>query len=165
MALEPTRAEKAIGDALEYMSGIEATHILSTTALEVFSYSQPIEDEIRRVMHSQIDWTAPGSIHRIRPDEIDGVMEGARHEVADGFQRLNSQALVALWGGLEVLIEDLFVAWIADHPECLAQEAFQKLRVSLAEFMRTDEEGRRRSLYQLYVASLSTCLLYTSRCV
>lgn len=155
MASSPRRVDKAIGDALDYLEGIEVTHTLSTTALEVFSYSQPIEDEIRRLMHSHIDWSAPGSVHRIHPDEIDGVMEGARHEVADGFQRLNSQALVALWGGLEVLVEDLFVAWIAEHPESLNQETFQKLKVPLADFLRSDEEGRRRSLYQSYVATLS----------
>lgn len=156
MALEPQSAEKAVGDALEYLRSIEMTHILSTTALEVFSYSQSIEAEIRAVMDSQIDWTAPGSIHRVPPEEIDGVMEGARKEVADGFQRLNSQTLVALWGGLEVLVEDLFVAWIGEHPECLNQEVFQKLKVSLADFMRMDEDGRRRSLYQICVASLAS---------
>ena len=105
-------------------------------------------------MQSRIDWTAPGSLHRIRPDELDGILEGAGNEVANGFQRLKSQALVALWGGLEVLTEDLFVAWVAEFPKCLEHEVFQKLRVPLADFIRLDEESRIRSLYHVYLGSL-----------
>jgi len=149
-----TKAEKAVREVLDYCLGVEVTHILSTTALEILSYAEPLKEDIRKLMRTQIDWTAPGSVHRIQPDELDGVLEGAGNEVTDGFQRLKSQALVALWGGLEVLTEDLFVAWIAEFPKSLDHQAFQTLRVSFADFIRLDEESRIRSLYQTYVGSL-----------
>ena len=128
--------------------------MLGTTALEILSYAEPLSEEIRKLMRTQIDWNAPGSVHRIQPDELDRVLEGAGNEVADGFQRLKSQALVALWGGLEVLTEELFVAWVGEFPKSLDHEVFQKLRVPFTDFIRLDEESRVRSLYQIYVGSL-----------
>jgi hypothetical protein len=148
------KTEQAVREALDYCLSVEVTHILSTTALEILGYAEPLKEDIRNLMRTEIDWTAPGSVHRIQPDELDGVLEGAGNEVTDGFQRLKSQALVSLWGGLEVLTEDLFVAWVAEFPQSLEHEVFQKLRVPFADFIRLDEESRIRTLYQTYVGSL-----------
>lgn len=149
-----SKASATIRDALDYFQGLLKTHTLSTTALEILSYRQPIEEEIRALMQSQIDWTAPGSVHRVHPDELATILDGAGREVAAGFQTQKSQAIVALWSGLEVLLEDLFVAWVSDFPSHLDNEILQKVKITLSEFIRLDEESRIRSLYHAYLSSL-----------
>ena len=80
------------------------TYVLNTNALEILSYSLPLEKQIRALMRSQIDWTAPGSIHRIQPEQLSILLQGAENEVNGGFQPLKFQLILALWSTLEVLI-------------------------------------------------------------
>lgn len=133
---------------------IEVTHLLSTTALEILSYSNPIKEHIRDTMRTQIDWTAPGSVNRIQPESLEGVIAGAESEVHNGFQRLIAQTLVALWGTLEVMTEDLFVAWLDAHPDFLEKDVFQRIRVPLSDFIRSDRQQQLSSIYHLLRASL-----------
>ncbi len=149
-----SKASASIRVALDYLSGLLEVHALGTTALEILGYAQPIEEKLGSLMRSQIDWSAPGSVHRIPPEQLPAVLVGAARETAAGFQIQKSQTIVALWSGLEVLIEDLFVAWISEFPSHLVDEHLQKTKVSLAEFILLDEENRIRALYQACVGSL-----------
>ena len=148
--------EGVVRDSLALMELLSKSHLLSTTALEILSYSEPIASDIQETMRTQIDWAAPGSARRVPPESLGHVIDGARAEVQDGFQRLQFQTLMSMWGALEVLVEDLFVARISERPGLLDRGEFQKLRIPFAEFLALDEESRLRRLYQLFLANLST---------
>jgi hypothetical protein len=146
------KAEQVVNDSIDYLGEIQVNYILSTTTLEVLSYAQPLHNELKDLMYSQIDWSAPGAVNRIQPDELECVFEGAKNAVFSGFQLLSAQALVALWTELEVMIQDLFVAWLLDFPECLDHKIFQKLSIPFSVYHRLDEESRIQALYKIFVA-------------
>ena len=143
--------EKVLHYSIDYLGGVEANYILTNTALEILSYAHPLQNELKNLMSNQIDWSAPGSVHRIQPDEIEGILEGAKIQVFEDFQSLKAQTLIALWTGLELMIEDLFVAWMLNFPDCLNDKEFQNLKIPLSEFCSLDEESRIRKLYKLYI--------------
>jgi len=149
------KIKETLANNIDYIGGIEANYITNSTALEILSYAHPLQDEIENLMREQIDWTAPGSVHRIQPDELDGVLGCAEFEVNKGFQKLKAQTLIGLWTGLEIMIEDLFVAWMLDYPNHLNDKIFQKINIPLAEFCTLDEESRIRKLYESFIKDLS----------
>lgn len=71
----------------------------------------------------------------------------AKAEADAGFPTLHAHAVVSLWGALEVLCEDLFIARLKEDPKLLKDEQFQKLKVPLVEFHQMDEEDRLGAIY------------------
>jgi hypothetical protein len=150
-----SKVENVFESGLQYLIEVQKIHILSTTALEVLSYSDELREKLMQTMVAQVDWSAPGSLHRQRPEQLGGVIEGAGDVVMDGFTRLNAQTLVAYWSGLEALVEDIFVAWLQEHPEQLNSDQFSKVKVKLAEFMSLNQEEQLRLLLQNLEINLS----------
>jgi hypothetical protein len=70
----------------------------------------------------------------------------ARAEVENDFPKLRAHSLLDLWGALEVLIEDLLVAWLMHAPELLSSDQLSRVRIPLGEYQRLDEEERLRFL-------------------
>ena len=70
----------------------------------------------------------------------------ARREVESGFATLHAHALLGLWGALECLVEDLFVAALRREPALLAGEAFIKIKLPVSTLVAQDEEDRLRAL-------------------
>jgi hypothetical protein len=60
-----------------------------------------------------------------------------------------------VWGTLEVMTEDLFVAALIARPEFLEQEVFQRIPIPLSDFLKSDREQQLRILYRLFNASSS----------
>lgn len=149
------RIKKTLDDSIHYLGGIEVNYTVSNTALEILSYAHPLENKIAALMRNQINWDAPGSVHRIQPDELEGVFDCAKSEVHAGFQTLKAQTIIALWTGLEIMIEDLFVAWMFDFPSCLHDKKFQNIKIPLAEFCTLETEPLIRKLYESYIKDSS----------
>lgn len=72
----------------------------------------------------------------------------ATTEVDRGFPLLHAHAAVALWGSLEVLVEDFLVAWLANTPDALRNEALRRIKIPLAEYESLEKEDRLRLLVQ-----------------
>jgi hypothetical protein len=72
--------------------------------------------------------------------------EFARKERDHGYPILHGQATVGLWAALEALIEDLTVGLLMEWPDRLDDARFQKVRVSLSQFVQMDEADRSRFL-------------------
>jgi hypothetical protein len=68
----------------------------------------------------------------------------AASEIERDFPFLFGHGVIGLWGALESLIEDVFVAWIDQHPEVLAAPAIAKIRIPLAEYEMLDRQDRCR---------------------
>jgi hypothetical protein len=66
----------------------------------------------------------------------------AKPELERGFPTLHAHALLGLYGALECLIEDIFVAVIAAQPAVLASEAFDKLKLPVSLMMSEDLASR-----------------------
>ncbi|MFF0157613.1 hypothetical protein ACFYRY_08755 [Streptomyces sp. NPDC005263] len=72
--------------------------------------------------------------------------EFAKKEMENGFPLLHAHSLMGLWGALEAAVEDLVISWVSMFPELLANSAFAKVKVPLAEFQAMSDEDRTRFL-------------------
>jgi hypothetical protein len=68
--------------------------------------------------------------------------ELAQRELDTGFPVLYSQWAVALWNGLECLIRDFVVSWLANQASATQVEAVRKIRIRLADYERMTPEER-----------------------
>jgi len=74
--------------------------------------------------------------------------ENSKVDLRRDFQLLRASAIVALWGALEVAIEDFLIAWMLNNPSALRIEALQKTKIALAEYEVLDREDRMRVLFR-----------------
>jgi hypothetical protein len=86
--------------------------------------------------------------HRASLEAAKAAAEFAEQEVKAGFPLLHAHTLVGVWGALEAAIEDMLVGILANEPAVLLNEAFSKLRISLADFEMLDKEERMRLLIE-----------------
>jgi len=102
------------------------------------------------VVGGQNPTEAPSESGEASPDaRIEAAREEAafaRREAESDFHRLRAHTLLDLWGALEVLVEDIVVAWLGNVPELLDSEEVARVRVPLGEFQRLDDEERLRFL-------------------
>jgi hypothetical protein len=68
----------------------------------------------------------------------------AKREREFGFPVLHAHATVALWGAVEVLVEDVCIARLKRKPELLESEELGRLTIPLGRFMNLDEDERLR---------------------
>ncbi len=86
-------------------------------------------------------------------------LAGLAHQEAERqFPLLYSQALIALWSALEVLVRDLVIAKIQVSPEVLRAEPFAKLKVRLGEYLSLDEDERGQLIVELLEQDLQARL-------
>jgi hypothetical protein len=93
---------------------------------------------------------------RARLVEAESDAKFAQLEMEQGFPLLHAHALVAMWGAVEVTINDYLVALLLHDPTALAQEAISKTRISVAEFELLDREDRMRLLLEDLGRTLKT---------
>lgn len=84
--------------------------------------------------------------------------KSSQDEIDSGFATLHSQSIVALWGTLDALVEDLLTAWIRNEPKALQAREFQKIKVSVFEYEFFDEDQRAAFLVRELTRSLNADL-------
>src|SRR5262245_57869985 len=94
------------------------------TALQEVSRVAEIASKIRKE-----EFSAEKRRHAATIEDI------AKKEVARDFPTLHSQAVLALWHGLDNNIRQLVATWLLEHPSTLEIDAIQKLKVRLGEFL------------------------------
>jgi hypothetical protein len=72
----------------------------------------------------------------------------ARMEVESDFRRLRVHSLLDQWGALEVLVEDVIVAWLRNMPELLGSDEVARVRIPFGEFQQLDDDQRYKFLAQ-----------------
>jgi hypothetical protein len=72
----------------------------------------------------------------------------ARMEVESDFRRLRVHSLLDQWGALEVLVEDVIVAWLRNMPELLGSDEVARVRIPFGEFQQLDDDQRYKLLAQ-----------------
>lgn len=80
--------------------------------------------------------------------------ERARREVESGFPNLHAHALLGLFGALECLVEDLFVASIRHNPELLGSDGFARIKLPISAFYGSDAEEK----YHLILLEVSRAM-------
>lgn len=70
----------------------------------------------------------------------------AKMEADAGFPILHAHSLLGLWGALECMIEDLFIASLETRPKLLANEAFAKVKMPVAMLTVADPHERLRAI-------------------
>ena len=68
--------------------------------------------------------------------------EFAKSEVEAGFPVLHSHTVVAIWGALEALVQDLVTTWLENVPDIMTKEPFSSVKIRLGEFERLEADGR-----------------------
>jgi len=86
------------------------------------------------------------TIKRTMVEKAEADAAFAQREIERGFPLLHAHALVANWAALEATVEDAMVAFLVNEPEILRNEAFSKIKVSLADFTVLEPEERMRHL-------------------
>jgi hypothetical protein len=79
-------------------------------------------------------------------EEAQAIADFAQSEVDKGFPILHAHALVGLWGTIEVMVEDLIIAFLINEDALLKRDAFSKVRIPLADFEGLEKEERMRLL-------------------
>jgi len=105
-------------------------------AMKGISFTQNAEkvaELINRIDDNNADAEGRDRLRRAREET-----ELAKREVAQGFPVLHSQAVVTEWAYLEACVRRLVADWIQNEPTCLKNEAFEKVRVRLADYERLD---------------------------
>ena len=118
-------------------AGLKAVAGMRRLHSELAGYGPKIEPIVRRYADAIF-----------RKNERGAGLYSAKVNLRKDFFILHAHAVVSLWGSLEVLIEDFIVAWLLHNPKTLENEAFKKVRITLAEYESLDREGRMRVLVQ-----------------
>lgn len=129
-----------------FLNEVLVSRLLSTTAIEILSYSDNVREQMRQLMREKIDWTAPGSVHRVPPEKLDRIIELAQKDVEGGFPVSTNQTLVSLWAGLEFLVQEVIFATLLAYPQKLDQIAGRNLKIKASDLMIADYEDRLRIL-------------------
>ncbi|MCZ6453166.1 MAG: hypothetical protein O6909_02890 [Alphaproteobacteria bacterium] len=74
--------------------------------------------------------------------------EFARQQIDSGFPILFSNSIIGIWGALERLISDIFVAHLRNHPHLLEMQPFSRVRLSISDFHRMTELERYRYIFR-----------------
>lgn len=72
----------------------------------------------------------------------------AKSETKKDFPVLHAHSLIAIWGAVEALIDDIFVMWLLNKPEILNNETLVKIRIPLIKFEALDREDRMRLILE-----------------
>ena len=118
-------------------AGLKAVAEMRRLHSELAGYGSKIEPIVRRYADAIF-----------RKDERGAGLNSAKVNLRKDFFILHAHAVLSLWGSLEVLIEDFIVAWLLHNPKTLENEAFKKVKITLAEYESLDREGRMRILVQ-----------------
>jgi hypothetical protein len=79
-------------------------------------------------------------------EQAEELAKFAKNEIERDFPLLHAHTLMGLWSALEVMVEDMLVAFLMNDSEILKNEAFSKIRLPLSEFKMLEKEERMRFL-------------------
>jgi hypothetical protein len=140
----PDEMERPIQRFKTYLREETDLLLLVASALGVASKQQPLaealyEYEILTAGQDQLESLAA---HR---DRQIAFAEAARKEVERGFPRLCAHTAVAIWGALEVLIEDTLVAALITDLDKADATRLDRIRLPFGQFERVDRVERLRA--------------------
>jgi hypothetical protein len=84
--------------------------------------------------------------------------EFAQREIDTGFPVLHAQAVVASWGFIEAMVEDLVVCLLMVEPGHLSHDSLRRIRIPLAEYESLEPEERMRFLVKEFARQSSADL-------
>src|SRR5690349_4223249 len=102
---------------LEYVDGIDNLINITRTGAGRIQMMPRLTD----ILDEGKDLTSLSDHDRHRREKEKELADLAADEVARGFPLLYAHSTVSAWGALEVLVNDLAVAWLAGHPEPISQ--------------------------------------------
>lgn len=91
-------------------------------------------------------------------DETAEMAAFAAREIESGFPTLHAHTVIALWGALEILVEDIVVFWLQKTPGLLSSNSIAKIKIPLGEYELLDTQERMRFVSKELARSLNTDL-------
>lgn len=129
---------------------------LSISSLGQVARSLPLAEIAFELAKEEPDYVpakAEKAIERSREE-----VRWATEEIDRGYPILHSHAVVALWSILEVLVEDLVVAWLANRREEWQKDEISKLRIDIGIYHTLTDDQRVRYLVDALARSLNVGL-------
>lgn len=140
----PDRLPKAVGDAIrawsQYVEQVESVVHLTHDGFQMTQKTP----ELYEVLYG--DLPDPDGKYAL-------LIQGAKHrasyakrESQAGFPIVHAHALLGLWGALECLIEDSFLATLESEPSLLAEAPFRKIRLPVSMLLQGSDDDRFRAI-------------------
>lgn len=92
------------------------------------------------------DLPDPEGKYALMIEEAKGKASYARRESEAGFPIVHAHALLGLWGALECLVEDLFLASLESDPSILGEEPFRKIRLPVGMLLLASDDDRLKAI-------------------
>lgn len=147
-------AEVAIqGDM--YLAQILAQHNLCTAAIKIISRQDDYVENIKVLLHQKNKFE-PDRIRNISSDLVRKIITEAKQSETEEFSLLCRNTLVALCGGLEILVKDVVAAKFIERPAFVEELGDRKLRIRAADFLSYTDEDRARALVDALYKDLPT---------
>lgn len=140
----PGRLPKAVGDAYEAWSQyVEQVESIVHLTHDGFRMTQNIP-ELYEVLYG--DMPDPEGKYALMIEDAKGKASSAKRESEAGFPIVHAHSLLGLWGALECLVEDLFLATLESEPSILAEEPFRKIRLPVSMLLADSNAERLRAI-------------------
>lgn len=133
---------------LEYISEIDKVLHLSIEGIGRFRNMPQITQAYMEVKCSEENRQLSEN-EQATLKKLNEVSEQAKHLEESGFPLLYAHSIVALWGALETLIEDLSVSFLINENSNTKRAMVDSLTIPLFQFMELDNEERMRLLLEL----------------
>ena len=131
---------------IDFLNEVLVAQLLSTTAVEVLSYSADIKVVLERLMQEKVDWSAPGSVHRVQPEKLARIIELAQKDVETGFPIATNQTLVSVWAGLEFIVQEVIFSTLIAYPEKIDKISEKLIKIKPSDLVLGSHEDRMRLL-------------------
>src|ERR1700731_2179596 len=142
----PEYALQTMKDGLSYVNEAERLLQMSIKGVSGLRGMPSIIEVLAKVEAMDPDDGQPK--HRFPIEQANEFAQFAQKEIDSGFPLLHAHTLVGIWGAFEAGVEDMLVGILINEPELLQDQAFGKVRISLAEFEVLDKEDRMRLLLE-----------------
>ena len=130
--------------------------VLSMKGLGQIARMPPLAEALAYFEREEGAPDIPTEEERQRLEQVREDARFAEVEEEQGFPRLHAHAVVDVWSALEVLREDLVVAWLVNVPESLSNPEVAKIRLPISETEATEKEDRMRLVYRELERNLKT---------
>jgi hypothetical protein len=133
-------AREPFGRCIEYFQEATDFAILSIEGIRRLGGAAKLEGVIESLRSFPEGKGERGESQRLK--RATELAELAKEEVANRYPLLFAHTLVAVWGAVDALIDDVLVTWFLNEPQLLNKEDLSGIRVPLGKYESLDKKER-----------------------
>ena len=129
------------GRFLDYLRNIDQVLYVSMRGIDQLTRMVPLHEALLGVDDESDPDSIPEESAR-RLGRVRWEAEFSKAEVEAGFPILHAHSIVAVWGALEAMVQDVVLCWLRNKPELLSQDALSGIKIQLAQYEAMETEDR-----------------------